>query len=458
MKVTNVGSACFLIEIGGIRLLTVPWITGVGFINGWAPLIELESYEIFRGVDYIWFSHEHADHFHPPSLRKLSQLWDRFPKVLFQRTFNGRVKNYLRDKYEAEVLEIARGKTFRLAEGHEIRITDEGIYDSYLQIKYRDYCFTHLSDCSLNLHSDVKAINLFAKDCLHVLTSQYGLVNAPCGSANVTEITGHVALKLKRFVFQVTEISPDYVIPSSSAIHFCQPDNLWMNQYRLSPQRAIDVLRKLKISSRSLLPVPYKTYDFLDQASLVNTETEESLFQRRLEETKSEIITTQKEVLLQFFDINKAVHERSLNLRRVNNKILVKLLRTYIGMLCPITFYVTDLAEYLHIDPFKGITERLASPVEDCVVISSYVLGQLYTSPYGVDALNASARYDLKGDLTLSKLNNHLNLVTLNTAGIYLSFRCLMNPLVLKKIFRIFVQWYKYTKLDISLHEAHHTV
>lgn len=444
MKITNVGSACFVVEIGGIRLLTDPWITGLGFINGWAPLIEAHNLEIFKSVDYVWFSHEHPDHFHPASLRKLSELWASFPKVLFQSTLNGRVATYLREKYGASVLEIPSNSTLALPEGPIVRIQDAGIYDSFLQIKSGGYCFTHLNDCCVCSRSEFSAIRAFAGSHIHVVTSQYGLANGPTGKDDFAAIERAAQEKLNYFISQVEGISPDYAIPSSSAIHFCCPDNLWMNKHRISPALPVETAKRKGIAVHMLLPSPYKTYDFESPPSLVNSSEDERFFHNKLAETNSKILN-KLESSVDSEQIEEAVRECGALLRKNNNPIIVSAMRRYAGLLQPLTFYVTDLDKHLRIDPWKGLVTHLQPqpPNADVVCIHSYVLQQLYASPYGIDALNASARFDLKATVTLSTLNNHLNVVTVNTAGIYFKITALLRPIVLRKLLRIFIQWYQ---------------
>ena len=58
MKITKFGHCCLLIEEGGLRILTDP-----GNLSS-----EQDS---ARDIDIILITHEHADHFHIPSLKKV---------------------------------------------------------------------------------------------------------------------------------------------------------------------------------------------------------------------------------------------------------------------------------------------------------------------------------------------------------------------------------------------------
>ncbi len=59
MKITKLGHCCLLIETGGKRLLTDPGSYTV------------ESHSKIKQIDYILFTHEHADHYHGDSLKTI---------------------------------------------------------------------------------------------------------------------------------------------------------------------------------------------------------------------------------------------------------------------------------------------------------------------------------------------------------------------------------------------------
>jgi L-ascorbate metabolism protein UlaG (beta-lactamase superfamily) len=58
MKITKYGHCCLLIEEGGLRILTDPGSFSEGF-------------ESARNLDLVLITHEHGDHFHLDSLRKV---------------------------------------------------------------------------------------------------------------------------------------------------------------------------------------------------------------------------------------------------------------------------------------------------------------------------------------------------------------------------------------------------
>lgn len=63
--------ACLEITNNGFTLLTDPWISGPAFFGAWAPYPPPRVDPATLRPDAIWISHEHSDHYHEPTLRRL---------------------------------------------------------------------------------------------------------------------------------------------------------------------------------------------------------------------------------------------------------------------------------------------------------------------------------------------------------------------------------------------------
>ena len=73
------------------RILCDPWFLGTAFADGWS-LLNDRSHDINKlRFDYIWISHEHADHFSIPTLNMLRSK----AIFLYQDTLDKKVKSYL---------------------------------------------------------------------------------------------------------------------------------------------------------------------------------------------------------------------------------------------------------------------------------------------------------------------------------------------------------------------------
>ena len=92
-----INHAGYELRTNGVRIVHDPWTDGLAFADGWA-LVSPTAYttEDFSGVDYIWFSHEHPDHFSPALLRKIPEDARATITILYQKTRDHRVVDYCR--------------------------------------------------------------------------------------------------------------------------------------------------------------------------------------------------------------------------------------------------------------------------------------------------------------------------------------------------------------------------
>src|SRR3982750_30517 len=95
MEIEWVNHASFIIGYDGMRLICDPWLEGTAFANGWALLsTTVFSFEAFKSLPHIWFSHEHPDHFSPPNINKIPKEYKKNITVLFQATVDRKVPEY----------------------------------------------------------------------------------------------------------------------------------------------------------------------------------------------------------------------------------------------------------------------------------------------------------------------------------------------------------------------------
>lgn len=76
-------NACAMLEIGGQRILTDPWLVKASppFFGAWYhwPPPPDDIIELVGDCDVIWISHCHEDHYHLPSLRAYMRRWGDKP-------------------------------------------------------------------------------------------------------------------------------------------------------------------------------------------------------------------------------------------------------------------------------------------------------------------------------------------------------------------------------------------
>ena len=115
MKIKNhiqfINHASYLYECNEFIFICDPWVEGAAFNNGWNLLDNSTSNELLisrilktEKPLYIWYSHEHSDHFSISFLKDLKK-YDLNITILFQKTLDSRVVSFLR-KENFKVIEM----------------------------------------------------------------------------------------------------------------------------------------------------------------------------------------------------------------------------------------------------------------------------------------------------------------------------------------------------------------
>lgn len=148
MKVTKLGHCCMLLEIDGLRILTDP--------GGWSGFKQDE----LREIDLVLLTHEHGDHFHLDSLKR---ILNNNPQL--QVITNTSVGKLLQDQ-AIEFAKLEQGETNAFA-GVQIEgfgDKHEEIYGDYGQVQNTGYFvankFFYPGDAFINPHKPVELLAL----------------------------------------------------------------------------------------------------------------------------------------------------------------------------------------------------------------------------------------------------------------------------------------------------------
>ena len=70
-KLEFINHSCFIISNEKFSLTIDPWVEGSVFNKSWNLLVKTPQHliEKLKKSNYVWFSHEHPDHFNPPNLK-----------------------------------------------------------------------------------------------------------------------------------------------------------------------------------------------------------------------------------------------------------------------------------------------------------------------------------------------------------------------------------------------------
>ena len=150
-KIQLINHSSLFINLGdNVRVLSDPWYHGLAFDEGWSLLHENNEKfieNLLNNVDYIYISHEHPDHFSIPFFKKYSELLKmKNIKIIFQKTLDKRVENFLSKKFNLQLIILESYKTVKI-KNQAITLVSCGAIDSSLIIETEDCYHINLNDC-----------------------------------------------------------------------------------------------------------------------------------------------------------------------------------------------------------------------------------------------------------------------------------------------------------------------
>ncbi len=240
-------------------LATDPWLIGSVYWRSWW----LQNYPNAEEIDWlaqsasIYVTHEHPDHFHMPTIRRLG----RAPAYLFPALAERGYLDYMRQRgYRAEIVAPLRWRA--IAEGISILSIPVWCDDSLLLVDTPTALILNLNDAK-PLPPVVAAIRR-AADRIgkpRVLLCSY----SPASLVNsFLDETGNVSLKPARhyvdYVCRLCDrLAADFYMPFASQAVFRRDDSCWANRYRTTYQH----LQQYWQSHARLLP-PYTILDLVN--------------------------------------------------------------------------------------------------------------------------------------------------------------------------------------------------
>jgi UDP-MurNAc hydroxylase len=381
MKIKFVNHSSFIIEHNGVSIISDPWLEGKVFNNGWDLISKTKlSYEDFKHINYIWFSHEHPDHFYPPNLKLIPLEYKKNITVLFQNTIDGRVANYCRNAGFKDVIELHKGKYYELSKDFKILCEYFGEGDSWIAYKVGDITILNTNDCGIRNKLGAEYIkNSVGK--VDILLTQFSYAY---WAGNKDEITYRKRIadeKLEYMKYQVDIFEPTITIPIASYIYFCHEENFYLND---SVNTAEKTYNYLKNNTKT---VPVVLYNGDEYAFPEQWDSERSIakYKEDFNNIESHQDRLVKNNITALEDIYKQAKIFIENLRGTNN-FIVK------GILKPTKIHLWDYNKTFILS-LKNDLEESNIEYDSCdVSMSSESLLFCLKYPYGLDTTQINGR------------------------------------------------------------------
>jgi UDP-MurNAc hydroxylase len=409
MRVTLVSHASTVIETQDVRIWTDPWLFGKAFNDSWSLLVPA-AFEpaMLDGIDYLWISHEHPDHFHIPTLRSLPDSFKQRVTLLFQDDSSDKMFAAFEKLGFPNHMRLPHRKIVRIGDDTEVYCHQVGQMDSALGVRSGGKIVFNINDCEMNKR-DCQLVrrDLGAPD---VVLNQFS-----CAGYNGEPDLRKLASLGKRILRNVCENSRDLgasaTIPIASFAYFSTTDNRYINRYANSPRQCAVELEASGERAVVLYPgdswevgKPHDSNPALEKFDIIYDSLDELTYD------------APDQVPLQ--EIASCFARRAADLR---TKYPLGLLRR----LKPLHVRVPDLALTVRIDIACGTLE-VATGVEPDLEIMSQPLDLCFRVPFGIQTLGVSARSRLLKNHRLWKL--YRILFSAYNAEVYLSPRYLFSP------------------------------
>ena len=242
-QLSFVNHACFHVANDNTLLLVDPWLEGAVFNNGWrlldgstsnaAMVRELNARQLRT---YLWFSHEHPDHFSVSFVKKLKQEFTGKLTILFQQTKDQRVLGFLH-KNGFDALECAPGATIKLDAAMDITVFPYSDGDSYCLIRSGGRTILNLNDCALASAASCRAVKAAIAPLatrIDFLFTQFGYANWVGNPFEPALRRRAAAEKRARISLQMATFEPLLTIPFASFVTFASSENSYLNDYQNS--------------------------------------------------------------------------------------------------------------------------------------------------------------------------------------------------------------------------------
>jgi UDP-MurNAc hydroxylase len=384
MKIRWVNHASFVVEFEDVKLICDPWLEGTAFNDGWALLSATRfSYEDFKDITHIWFSHEHPDHFAPNVLKSIPVEYRKNITVLYHETLDKKVIGFCKGLAFKEVIELYPDTYLQL--GNHFSVLCEKISndaDSWLYIKTPEFNLLNLNDCYFMEEKYPARIKQKIGN-VDLLFCQFSYANW-CGNKDSRRERRQAAQeKIEEMLMQIRIFEPKFVIPFASFVWFCNHDNYFMND---EANRIADVCEHLK-TIPGIEPVAmYPGFEWSVSQKYSRSDDANELYRndyQRVVDSPALLTSPSKSIE----DLKAAANE-------YRERSLVRNDRAKMLALPSFSCYLTDLERSFEFSFRDGLVEADCALERADVALCSQALHYCFRFDWGFGTLEVSGRFE----------------------------------------------------------------
>lgn len=253
MELSTLGHATLLLTAANDNaplLATDPWLFGSCYWRSWwleRPPSNAQIERVAR-ARYCYLTHEHPDHFHTPTLRKLGSG----PEYLVPELSRDRMGQYLRSQGQ-RARSLPAGNWHALS--YDVRVLSLPTLgnDSALLIDTPHALIANMNDArpspdQLLLLRKLRRTAGRGKRC--ILLASYSSAGIGHALYRAERRIDFVRDSHTRYVVMLARaLDADSYIPSASHVRFERPDTRWANSYRVSPEAVSVALMRAGVAA-----------------------------------------------------------------------------------------------------------------------------------------------------------------------------------------------------------------
>lgn len=261
LKISYICHGAMLVEAGGLKLVTDPWLKGSAYCGQWYLFPKPVDISPALNADYVLYSHGHEDHMHPPSLKMI----DKKAKVFFPYSWYDGAEEFI-NGMGFKVTEAINEKTYHLDKDTSVTYISNNL-DNVIVIEHGGEVLVDVNDAlhsapALLIEKIAAKINARWKNIDYVFSSYGGASYFPnCfkfkGKDDVEIAKTRELFFLNNFCKIMALLKPKYAVPFASDFVLLNDTQRWMNETRF-PRNKVSAYFKNYMGSQ---PVTTKVVD-----------------------------------------------------------------------------------------------------------------------------------------------------------------------------------------------------
>lgn len=270
MRLTYYGQACTLLEAGGLKILTDPWLTEGAYQGTWFHTHILADAgvtpEAFpKDIDYLFLSHEHQDHMDLTTLR----YFRRDIPLLICRFSTKKFSDYLRQAGFTNIREAEPGSPLDL--GDEVKATIfrtvEYTNDSAILVEHQGVRVFNETDCKLGFEDLTRIGNLGIDIGFYMFSgANWYPMMYDFPEPTMRDLVRRRRRSLLRSLVQRVRLTkPRVAVPAAGPCTVLDPALLWLNDEAkgifVDPEIAVQELREANLPCQPLYMAATDVWD-----------------------------------------------------------------------------------------------------------------------------------------------------------------------------------------------------